>query len=543
MIIDSDVLVSFVGVQDPFSLGLIEEEEQPGPILSLVRERPFKRIVLISTPQTTENTQNLQRALAELQPNLKVDVHFLPLYDPTDYADVMRHLRLLLRELQYDRDRDTYFVSVTSGTPQMHACWAVLVEKGVFPATILQIKPPNFATGSRAQLTVWGTTPVLNKPFKKFQKPMAFEPEDDDRDDERYLPRREPPPNSMARMGGFPIAEESREYLALEARREPGFEVARQKLGIIGDHTAMEEIMDRVEIAAPTDMTVLLLGETGTGKELFARLIHQMSDRSAAPFVPINCGAIPPELAESTLFGHVRGAFTGATRDHAGKFRDANRGTLFLDELGELPPAAQVKLLRVIEDGVIEPVGSNHGVNVDVRIVAATNQDLAEAIAAGTFREDLYYRLNTVMLRIPPLRERASDIPKIAAHIMTEVNARLRVPKRFSREALARLERYPWPGNVRDLRNALTQSALFCRNEVIEADDLILGEARTAPELLDLLPEPREGFDMNGFLESARKQLMLRALQLANGNQSQAARLLGVTPQAVNRFVSDADNA
>ena len=237
------------------------------------------------------------------------------------------------------------------------------------------------------------------------------------------------------------------------------------------------------------------------------------------------------------MFGHKKGAFTGAIADQIGKFDSADKGTLFLDELGELPQPAQAKLLRVLQDGLVEPIGQAKAHKVDVRIVGATNRDLRKLVRQGKFREDLFYRLNVGEIKLPPLRERRSDIPKLALHILDKVNGSLRRPKRLSSEALSRLQSHSWEGNVRDLENVIERSVRLCRRDVLDADDLLISEPITYADPLNALPDPYEGFLMDEFLGSARKQLMLRALEAASGNQSQAARLLGITPQAVHKFL------
>lgn len=526
-----DVLLTFTGFHDPFSMGLVDEEEQPGPILTLVSERRFSRIILFGTPRTADNTKATREALSSRFGDLIVEVRSLPLDDPTDYAAIISALRSHLAEIRSALPSCAFYVSVASGTPQMHACWVVLLKGGEFPARILHVRPPRFVTADRPLVAEVDLESSLGVPRRIEDEVFAAS------EPTALYQSAPPPPLEAEEFLARPAA--LRRQQAPAPAAHAALDIARQKLGIVGDHPKMVEVLERVEVAAPTDMSVLILGETGTGKELIARLVHNLSDRATAPFVPLNCGAIPKELIESTLFGHTKGAFTGATRDQAGKFEEADRGTLFLDELGELLPETQVKLLRVIEDGIIQPLGAKTTKNVDVRVVAATNQDLKDAMAKGGFREDLYYRLNTVQLSIPPLRERTSDIPQIALHLLNDINARLRRPKRFSRDALARLQRYAWPGNVRGLRNTLIQSAMFCKKDVIEADDLVISDAAPSPEPLDLLPEPEEGFDVNGYLNSVRKQLFLRALQLAEGNKSKAARLLGVSPQAVHKFVND----
>jgi transcriptional regulator with PAS, ATPase and Fis domain len=319
----------------------------------------------------------------------------------------------------------------------------------------------------------------------------------------------------------------------------PDFETAIRELGVVGDHPSMRYALETGATLAPMDCPVLILGETGTGKELFARFIHQLSGRPRERFVPLNCGAIPNELVESVLFGHKKGSFTGAVSDQDGKFVQADGGTLFLDELGELPIEAQTKLLRVVQDGVVEPLGARRARKVDVRIIGTTNRNLARAIKQGRFREDLYYRLNVGEITLPPLRERRSDIPKIALHVLDQVNRKLKRPKRLAPDALARLQNQHWAGNVRDLQNALERSLLLCKKNVLEADDLIITEPSHGGDPLSALPEPQPGFALEDFLGSARKQLILRALEIAKSNQSEAARLLKITPQAISKFLRE----
>lgn len=224
--------------------------------------------------------------------------------------------------------------------------------------------------------------------------------------------------------------------------------------------------------------------------------------------------------------------------DQTGKFDAAHKGTLFLDELGELPLPTQAKLLRVLQDGIVEPIGQTKGHTVDVRIVAATNRELRKQIRKGNFREDLYYRLNVGEIKLPSLRERRSDIPKLVLHILDRLNGSLKRQRRLTTDALSRLQDHNWEGNIRDLENVIERSVRLSRVEVLDASDLLITEPITYADPLDALPEPYEGFSLDEFLGSARKQMILRALEAANGNQSQAARMLGVTPQAVHKFLN-----
>jgi DNA-binding NtrC family response regulator len=292
---------------------------------------------------------------------------------------------------------------------------------------------------------------------------------------------------------------------------------------IIGHSGAMQEIFGTVERIAGTRATVLLCGESGVGKDRIARAIHQHSPRKDRPFVKINCTAIPENLMESELFGYEKGAFTGATVSKPGKFEQANTGTVFLDEIGDVPASVQVKLLRVLQDREFERLGSNKTMHTDVRVIAATNVDLRAALEQGTFREDLYYRLNVVPINIPPLRERKEDIPFLAEHFALKFNGQL------SEGAIERLTSYHWPGNVRELENVLERSILLAPSPRLEAADVRI-EANRSPRTLDgannFLPE---GMTLDQYEQS----ILREALKRANGNKSQAARLLGLTRNAL----------
>lgn len=315
-------------------------------------------------------------------------------------------------------------------------------------------------------------------------------------------------------------------------------ETACARLGIRGKHPLFLAAVDIAARIAPHPVPVLLRGETGTGKGLLATLIHQLSGRAQAPFVAVNCAALPETLAESILFGHRRGAFTGAISDQPGKFALANGGTLFLDEVGELPLALQAKLLRVVEDGYVEPIGASKAIRVDVRILAATHRDLRQQVASKTFREDLYYRLAFAQIELPPLRERRSDIKPLALYHLNQINRFLPVPRRIDASAIERLEEHSWPGNVRELANVIGRSALLSDRPVLQREDIRIDPlpANQAPHDAPFaLPEPHQGFSLEKYLDEIRERLISRALELASGNQAQAARLLGMSPQALHK--------
>ena len=293
---------------------------------------------------------------------------------------------------------------------------------------------------------------------------------------------------------------------------------------IVGTSYQIRQVLDRVEKVAPTDARVLVTGENGTGKELVARAIHRLSSRADRSFVEVNCAAIPSELIESALFGHMKGSFTGAVADRQGKFEQAHEGTLFLDEIGDMSLEAQAKVLRVLEQGVLTRVGGSKSIDVDVRVIAATNKDLEQQIEVGAFREDLFYRLNVVPIQIPPLRERREDVPMLISHFCEQiVNGQGVAPKRFSAAAIERLQALPWPGNVRELRNT------------IERLLILSASAEVGPEDVDLLASGRSGSQsMTGeilrletfveFKESAERAYIVQKLRENEWNVAETAR-------------------
>ena len=295
---------------------------------------------------------------------------------------------------------------------------------------------------------------------------------------------------------------------------------------LIGKSPKMQEVFSTIGRLGDSKATVLVTGESGTGKELVAKAIHFNSNRKERPFVTVNCGAIPHELMESELFGHVKGAFTGAVAAKQGLFEVADSGTLFLDEVSELPLHLQVKLLRVLEDPEIRPVGGVKPVRVDVRIVAATNRDLAQAIAAKTFREDLFYRLHVISLPIPPLRERRDDIPPLVSHFLQKFAPAGGPPKLISPDALTALERYPWPGNVRELEHAIERAVTLEPGGVLRVESL--PEPVRGPHAPDFtgIDLPDEGLDLDALMERIERDLLRQALRRAEGIQSRAAQLL-----------------
>jgi two-component system, NtrC family, response regulator len=336
------------------------------------------------------------------------------------------------------------------------------------------------------------------------------------------------------RLGAFdhltkPIGRADLQQVLAEALKKsqvaPGGDFLPSGDGPIGFSPGMREVQKRIGIAASGEVTVLIEGETGTGKELVARAIHRFGDRGKGPFVAVNCAAIPQELLESELFGHAKGAFSGAFQARAGKFREADGGTLFLDEIGDMPLEMQAKMLRVLPDKVITPVGGQSSYQVNIRILAATHQDLVKKIRDGSFRQDLYFRLNALNIRLPPLRERGKDILLLAQLFLERSTS---PPKSLGASAAKLLSEHFWPGNVRELENIIRSSSLAVRGGVINAGDLqmTVSERPSEKQIEDLLE-----LDFHSAVSQFEKLLLTKTLRKTNGNRAEAARLLNIHRQ------------
>src|ERR1043166_5560338 len=298
---------------------------------------------------------------------------------------------------------------------------------------------------------------------------------------------------------------------------------------MIGEHPSIKKIEEIIQRVAGTDATVLITGESGTGKELAARAIHTSSARAARPFVPVNCAAIPENLLESELFGHVRGAFTGAHSSRLGMFQLANNGTILLDEVGELPLALQAKLLRVLQDGEVRPVGTDHPVGVQLRVIAATNKELAHQVEKGSFREDLYFRLQVIPIHLPPLRARRSDIPLLVKFFLEKANRKHGLSVTVTREAMIYLWEYDWPGNIRELENLVERLVILSDNGVTDLVDLPANIRSFVSDKKN--PQPtlgNERIDLREATDQLQYRLMEEAMRLANGNKAAAAKMFGL---------------
>lgn len=321
-------------------------------------------------------------------------------------------------------------------------------------------------------------------------------------------------------------------YLEGEIRDKYKFE------GIVGNSNAMLEVLKITSHVCRTESTVLITGESGTGKELIARAIHYNSLRKDGPFVVINCGALPENLQESELFGHMRGAFTGAVKDKVGLFLQAQKGTILLDEIGETSPSTQVKLLRFLQDGEIRPVGGNKAIYVDVRIIAATNENLEKAVESGKFRKDLFYRINVIRIHLPPLRERREDIPLLVEYFLEEILEKLKKGKRvFSKESMRALVNYDWPGNIRELQNIIERAVTLSKNEIINADELPLPVEEFAALARDPLEDQKRKSFIVTTLAEQEKNAIIEALNKYGGNQTRVSQILGISTTTLWRKI------
>ena len=339
-------------------------------------------------------------------------------------------------------------------------------------------------------------------------------------------------------VGGSPAPERLLDLADSASEAEAGPEVAGENnyfCGILGQSAEMRRVFETITKVSATSSTILVTGESGTGKELVCRAIHQLSDRGEGPLIPVNCGAIPEELLESELFGHEKGAFTGATTARDGRFQMADGGTIFLDEVSEMSPKLQVKFLRVLQENEFERVGGGKTIRVDIRVIAATNKDLEQSVADREFREDLYYRLNVIPVSLPPLRERYGDISILIQMFMDKFQEKnLTTLESISPDAMAALQSYHWPGNVRELENLIERMSILAEGSLLRLEDLPerfthnSNSAASAPEGVPSLEIPDDGIDLRAVMEDMENTLIKKALDKSGGVKNRAAQLLGL---------------
>ena len=485
----SRVLVTWIGHTD---LRAPEEKADigVGPVVQALSARTFDRAFLITDHQG-EAIRSYRKWLEQHSGGADLQWLHEELTGPTDFGEIYVAAVRTCSMALADRNRETSLTfHLSPGTPAMAAVWIILA-KTRFPAELIE--------SSRQHGVRTASVP--------FDISADFLPD---------LLRR--PDEELERLsaGLSPVA--------------PEFEA------IVHRGRAMKRLIVRARRVAPRSVPVLIEGETGSGKELLARAIHRASPRRDKPFVAVNCGAIPSELVESELFGHEKGAFTGAIARRKGHFVEAEGGSLFLDEVGELPKPAQVKLLRALQEGEVLPVGSSRSRKVDVRMIAATNQSLLSEVATGGFREDLFHRIAVAMLRLPPLRDRREDLPSLVDHLLVLVNREGReqpgyVEKKISVGARNLLLAHPWPGNVRELQNTLRRAAIWTPGTVLKEEDIrdaLLPVAGRGEESAVLGRPLGEGLDLPGVLAAVARHYLQRAVDEAQGNKTQAAQLVGL---------------
>jgi transcriptional regulator with PAS, ATPase and Fis domain len=471
-----------------------------GPVAAALRADPgYERVYLLTNYPHERSVRYCDWLTTSVgvDPN-RIDLFDIELSSPIDYDAIHKQVSANLAAARLPRDDVELTFHLSPGTPAMAVIWVVL-SRTRFPARLIQTMP----TGEAHEISFF--TDIAD----------AFLPE--------YLRR------SETRI----------EKLALGPKETPA-EFSR----IL--HRS-ELVATKIELArrvAAFDVPVLILGETGTGKELFAEAIHAASQRATEPYIAVNCGAIPGDLANSELFGHKKGAFTGADRDRKGHFEEAKGGTLFLDEIGDLPLDTQVRLLRVLQAKEVTPVGSSRPIPIDVRVIAATHRDLMADVAAGRFREDLFHRLAVGILRLPPLRERRGDVELLIDHFLDQINSEGRgrpeaTHKDISEEGKNILINHPWPGNVRELYHTLLRAVIWSSGPMISPDDARAALLTTPAGQSNLLELPiAQGFDLEGLLDDIKRHYVKRALEISGGKKTEAAKLLGLTShQTLNNWM------
>lgn len=488
-----DVLLSFVGSKDPFANA--HGRETKGPLLMLCEQRQFQRIVLFYTEDeaASERARRTTEHLSREQPaDTKIEMVRLAIKDPTNHGQVLEALRSWWQKQPLD-DLCEYYISISSGTPAMHACWLLLAAADEIHANLLYVRAPRYVDSDQPLVG------EINPRAPEFPS---------------ILPR--------ASLMDLPT-------LANPAKEKPADSPDQE---LRGESPAFIDALKITARYASSDHNVLLLGETGTGKERFAQYIHAISKRADGPFLAINCAAFPATLIESELFGHIKGSFSGADADKKGAFEEANGGTLFLDEVGDMPLEMQTKLLRALQERKIRPIGGKER-PVDVRLISATHCDLPQYIKQGRFRDDLYQRLHVLPLSLPALRDRSEDIVPLSEFFLQRENLAQGTQIVFAPETLTSLLAYSWPGNIRELENTIIRACVLAENNVITPDQIPTSVLDQDKDFT--LPVMAPGFSIKNFLDEYRDRLYAEALRFSNNNLSAAGRLLDVSPEAVRK--------
>lgn len=549
------ILLSFVGNRDPYVTDVLPgtsrstagqsvetgtAAEQPGPVLSLLQARDFDRVVLFCTGSTyLERARMVAELVSADGSGPRFQFVSLELASPIDYEEIYLALSETLEQVcaGHAHEAPRYSVLLDPGTPQMQTSWFLLVRSGVLNAQLLQGVPPRFAGGSYK---------VKEVCLEDSRLPLMSHAPDS---------QTPSPPSSTHELtvheGDVAYAQESGD--TNYAVRERAW-ITPRNASVIGQSKAFLDVLDSAARIAAYDISVFILGETGSGKGVIARFIHENSDRSNGPFVALNCSAVVPSLAESELFGHVKGAFTGATGERLGQFRAADGGTLFLDEIGDLPLELQPKLLQVLEEKLVVPVGSDKKLKTDVRLLAATNRDLGQMMSKGAFRKDLYERLNQMSLLLPPLRERPEDIVLLIQKFLDKWNSTYHENKGLAPQTVDRLLAHQWPGNVRELENAVVALCAAGRSAEIgpeflppsvKAAESATPNAGTAPAAAALghtVELPEDGVELRALLSEIERAYYLKALERTGNNKERAAGLLGISGHTFRKALKERFN-
>ncbi len=472
------ILITFIGNND-----CLLREGKEGAIISILKQRPYDLLyILYNDTRYLQYASDILLYCRKKFPNLTVRYQEAESLNPIDYNVVYPSMVSAIKSILKEEDtKDAeYTISLTSGTPTMHSCWILIVMGGIIDAKLIQssreegIQDVNFSLDDFPQISSEQKTKIeLTKTTRE---------------------------NKLLRK-----------------------QLLISYSELIGEHESIIQVKRQIDNLAKYDIPVFISGESGAGKEVVSRLLHYNSPRKEGPFVAVNCGSISENLFESEFFGHKKGSFTGAITDHEGYFSQADKGTLFMDEVGDLPLPMQVKLLRVLEEGTIQPVGGK-AKQVNVRIVAASNKDLNQLVREGRFREDLFYRIVQAQIHLSPLRDRGSDILLLARQFLSDFSAKNRADKHFSDKAERKLLSYNYPGNVRQLQNIVKLAYIHCQADVIEDRDIILVNFSDNALNVEI---PSEGVDLDNEIIPAYYRA---AMKLAKNNASEAARLLGLKP-------------
>lgn len=491
------ILLTFVGNHDPFD----PADGSDGPILNLISAKSFDSIYLFyNNDHYLKRASDLYQEIQRRKINSRVTYVAIETPDPTDYTMLYPLMNNACQKILEETQKyhPQYYIALASGTPQMHTIWVLLQQAKLFPATLLQAIDKRFDKSGQAYREI---------SFEIDNFPAIVSPDE------------------IKRL--LNISELKRERLEAERKsltKDLGFSE------IVGQSALLRREIEKAAMIADKDIPVLICGETGTGKELFARAIHYHSPRKEQPFICVNCAVLPENLIESELFGHKKGAFTGAIQDKKGKFELADKGTIFLDEIGDMPLVTQAKILRALQEKEITPVGSETTIKIDVRIISATNMDLEQARQEKRFRDDLYFRIKGLILQIPPLRKRKEDILLLANYFLPE-NIKL------TPDAQKFLVSYHWPGNVRELLNCLqTAAAMSHKGKITEEMLIDLLQKQTTMQPLGIKCElPAHDIQLKALMEQIEKDLILKALKEERNNQTRAASRLGMTRQNLNK--------